>query len=321
MTPTTQAFPPSGPIPASHAPQMAKVNRTAAWCYRSAPLYVRVVGGDFLIFKQPGVLLAEMVASEDDLPVQIFIRVEDRIKSINEVQERLSHRLAERLGTGQSEQIKLLMVSIVQESFLEPRAENLQTLSPMVKSLVAEYGQRHAAVRELALLANRTYDTAVHAVNVSALTLAYCLKQGLPNQTATEYGLGALLHDVGKLMIDPRVLNAPRKLTPKEYQDMRRHPEEGVKLLKGHGFSEVVELAILEHHERLDGQGYPRGKRNISAVGRLIGIVDSYEALTSDERPYRRPLAYKPALELMHEETKGGKFDPAIFASFAYCLT
>jgi HD-GYP domain-containing protein (c-di-GMP phosphodiesterase class II) len=307
-------------IPAEQASSMLSVKKSLSWCYVSAPLYVQVVGGDFQQFKAPGQSLSQVAGSKGDLPRNLYIRQQDKIDSIQEVQAGVTRHLAQEIGKGENENVKRLLVDMVEESFLEPRARNFQGFTPTIKVLVREYGQRGTAIRELALLANKNYGTAVHAVNVAALTLAYCFKKGFSADATAEYGLAAMLHDIGKLAIDDAILNAPRPLSAEEFGIMKSHPQEGLRLIQKQGFSRLIEEAVLEHHERLNGQGYPKGKNKISLAGRLIGIIDSYEALTSDERPYRKPLGTLKALELMHRETREGKFDNAIFNSFAYCL-
>ncbi|MBI4800507.1 MAG: HD domain-containing protein [Desulfarculus sp.] len=319
-----RAMPAASPprtIPSGQAVSMLGIKKTLAWCYISAPLYVQVVGGEYHMFKPPGLSTGQMVKDGGYLPRQLYIRHQDKLDSIPEVQAQVTRHLAKRIAQDDHQQAKQLLVDMVEESFQEPRAQNFQGLAPTVKVLVQQYSQRGPAIRELALLANKNYGSAVHAVNVAALTLAYCFKHGFAGEISAEYGLAAMLHDIGKLAISDEILNAPRPLSPREFEMMKSHPEEGLRLIKGHGFSRLVEEAVLEHHERLNGQGYPKGKSKISLAGRVIGIIDSYEALTSDERPYRRPLSCLEAIELMHQETREGKFDLAVFKSFAYCLT
>jgi putative nucleotidyltransferase with HDIG domain len=308
-------------IAADQAPSMLGIKKSLSWCYVTAPLYVQVVGGEYQMFKPPGQPLSKAVGPQGNLPRNLYIRQQDKIDSIAEVQAGVTSHLSQEIETGDNQNVKLLLVDMVEESFLEPRVQNFQGMLPTVKVLVEQYGQRGPAIRELALLANKNYGTAVHAVNVAALVLAYCFKQGFSVEVTAEYGLAAMLHDIGKLAIDDAILNAPRPLSPHEFRVIRSHPEAGLRLIRGHGFGQLVEEAVVDHHERLDGEGYPKGKCKISLAGRLIGLIDSYEALTSDERPYRKPLSTLKALELMYRETKEGKFDTAVFKSFAYCLT
>jgi HD-GYP domain-containing protein (c-di-GMP phosphodiesterase class II) len=136
-------------------------------------------------------------------------------------------------------------------------------------------------------------------------------------------GLGALLHDVGKAEIPSEILQAPRKLSPEEFEIMKSHTGIGERLIRAiNRLGEDVALAALQHHEKLDGSGYPKGlqKRDISFNGQLIGIIDCYEALTNEERPYRRALEPLETLELLKRDVEAGKFDRRLFEKFCYSL-
>ena len=91
-------------------------------------------------------------------------------------------------------------------------------------------------------------------------------------------------------------------------------------MLRQAGFDQVVLQAALEHHEKLDGSGYPRGKRNLSLTGRLIGLLDAFEALTSDERVYRSALDPFACLSHLKNDVAQGKLDRKVFENFTACL-
>ncbi|MEL7564456.1 MAG: HD domain-containing phosphohydrolase [Dehalobacterium sp.] len=126
----------------------------------------------------------------------------------------------------------------------------------------------------------------------------------------------ALLHDIGKIAIDENTLNKPGKLLEQEWDEIRRHPEIGFRILNtSYDFSELAEC-ILAHHERWDGTGYPKGLKgeNIPKIARIIAIADSYDAMTS-ERPYRKAMSQEEAaLEI--KKNSGTQFDPEIARTF-----
>ena len=112
------------------------------------------------------------------------------------------------------------------------------------------------------------------------------------------------MHDVGKVGINQAIIMKPGKLTADEMEEMRRHPLLGYKLLQEtKQLTEESKTIVLQHHERIDGTGYPRRLRgeNIHIYGRICSIADVYEALTSD-RPYRQKLPPFVALKIMKEE-------------------
>ena len=102
---------------------------------------------------------------------------------------------------------------------------------------------------------------------------------------------------------------------------MKRHPKIGESIIKfKNGLDGEIAQGALEHHEKLDGSGYPRGINHISFAGQLLGIIDCYEALTNEERPYRRAKSPLDTLKLIKQDVEAGKFDRKIFEKFCYSL-
>lgn len=125
-----------------------------------------------------------------------------------------------------------------------------------------------------------------------------------------------LLHDIGKIAIEEGILNKPGKLTTKEWDEIKRHPDIGYRILSSS--YDMLELAecILAHHERWDGTGYPKKLKGeaIPRVARIIALADCYDAMTS-ERSYRNALSKKEALTEI-QNNSGIQFDPEIVSIF-----
>jgi len=154
-----------------------------------------------------------------------------------------------------------------------------------------------------------------------ALTLSYAFFTGLSLRDTKRLGLAALLHDVGKTGVPSEILSAPRKLTPEEFEIIKSHPVIGSQLIREiDRLGDDIALGALEHHEKLDGSGYPLGTTRISFGGQVIGIVDCYEALTNEERPYRRARDPMDTLKLLKGDVEAGKFSRRIFEKFCYSL-
>lgn len=127
---------------------------------------------------------------------------------------------------------------------------------------------------------------------------------------------GGALHDVGKIGIHDSILNKPGKLTDDEYNEIKLHPLIGTQIVKDISFLEPVIPYVLEHHERFDGKGYPKGVagENISIKGRLLAVADTFDAMTS-HRPYRKALKPADALkEILRNQ--GTQFDPEVVRAF-----
>ena len=155
-----------------------------------------------------------------------------------------------------------------------------------------------------------------HCERVADLACALAARTGMDEQSLFWFRIGALLHDVGKLVIPAEVLNKAGKLTDEEWALVRRHPSAGVEMLADVEFPWDVRPIVESHHERWDGKGYPHGLQGdaIPLVARILCIADVYDALTS-ERSYKKAMSHQDALDVMRLQA-GVEFDPRLFALF-----
>ena len=140
--------------------------------------------------------------------------------------------------------------------------------------------------------------TAGHQNGVSKLACAIAKKMGLTENRIEGIRIASLLHDIGKLNIPAEILSKPGGLTDIEYKLMQTHPQFGFEILRTINFPWPVALTILQHHERMDGSGYPQGLsgKDIVLEARILGIADVVEAMSS-HRPYRAALGMDKALD------------------------
>jgi putative nucleotidyltransferase with HDIG domain len=161
-------------------------------------------------------------------------------------------------------------------------------------------------------------STAGHSRRVALLAVQVGEALGLPAATLRHLAVGGLLHDVGKLSVTGEILRKPAKLAAEEYAEVKRHPEAGVRLLRElGGFPPAVLSLVGEHHERLDGAGYPTGLTGAQfAIGpRILAVCDVYDALVSD-RVYSDAWSIDRALALLREQA-GTAFDARCVESLA----
>jgi diguanylate cyclase (GGDEF)-like protein/putative nucleotidyltransferase with HDIG domain len=155
-----------------------------------------------------------------------------------------------------------------------------------------------------------------HCERVADLGGALAAKAGLDENALFWFRIGALLHDVGKLIVPADVLNKPGKLTEVEWALVRQHPMAGVTMLADIEFPWDISPIVRSHHERWDGLGYPHGLagEDIPLPARILCIADVYDALTT-ERSYKRAFSHLEAMEIMRREV-GKQFDPQLFMRF-----
>lgn len=158
----------------------------------------------------------------------------------------------------------------------------------------------------------REAHTPGHQNNVAHLARTIGQVMGLDADTVDGIRIGATLHDFGIIRIPGEILEKPGKLTPQEFETMKQHPVHGYQLLKAIEFPWPVGKMILQHHERLDGSGYPGGLSgdDIILEARIIAVADIMDSMTTD-RPWRKALPVLDALEELRKG-RGVKYDAAV---------
>jgi len=162
----------------------------------------------------------------------------------------------------------------------------------------------------------REHNTRLHSQRVRDFTLLLADKYGVTEEERKVIGFGALLHDVGKIAVSDNILLKPSELSDDEWQEMRRHPAEGYRLLQRIDFLRDSAEIVHAHHEHYDGTGYPKGIKGeeIPLGARIFMVADVFDAVTS-ERPYHSPMSYNEAVALIRGKS-GAHFDPAVVELF-----
>jgi len=160
-----------------------------------------------------------------------------------------------------------------------------------------------------------------HSLNVSILMSVFSKHLGFEKRLIQELALGAFLHDIGKVLLPNEILNKRSTLNAKEESITRSHVALGLKILESSpSISHIAMQMVREHHERLDGSGYPKQLKgdDISQYGRMIAIIDSYDAMTS-ERPYRKSVHPINAFKTLISESPDG-YDEELVEKFIQCM-
>jgi response regulator RpfG family c-di-GMP phosphodiesterase len=183
-----------------------------------------------------------------------------------------------------------------------------------IKNELRKKALEKASIDTLILLTNvieaRDKYTQGHSIRVSQYASEIAHRLGFSDDSISEVRYGAQLHDIGKIEIPDAVLLKKGSLTIIEYDIMKKHPITSKKIVDHIAFFDPIKGLFLHHHERFDGGGYPDGikGRKIEIGARIIAVADAYDAMTSD-RPYRKAMSKKVALNILHRE-KGKQFDP-----------
>lgn len=186
-----------------------------------------------------------------------------------------------------------------------PNSSAYDMLAKYTRALAVALGHRHLYTR-------------LHSERVHDLSVELGISCGLSTDTLKLVGVAARFHDVGKLGIPDSILSKEGRLDELERQSIRRHPVFGEEILAAMGLpgSEDVAQIIRHHHEYFNGAGYPDGLsgEDIPIASRIIGIVDSYDAM-GEQRPYHRPRPHCEIVQILEEES-ATKHDPELLKTF-----
>jgi len=196
-----------------------------------------------------------------------------------------------------------------------------QAAAPLVENFVESVFRNETAAVTLFKLRGFDEYTYTHSINVSLLAVILGKHLELDKDTLIQLGLAGMYHDVGKARIPENILNKPGKLSRSEFQIMKSHTLEGYKIMAAQpDMDPEILRAVVEHHERHDGSGYPRGLTGgqVGRFSRIISVVDVYDALTS-KRVYKSAMAPAKALGMMYQ-WREKDFPHQAIESFIRCI-
>lgn len=207
--------------------------------------------------------------------------------------------------------IKVLFESARVENKIDAKKAQAE-FEPLIENLVLE----RDVVSLLLLLNNSDSYTYQHSVQVGMLSYYIANWIGLSNEQSMKVGNAGFLHDIGKCKIDPHILNKPERLTTEEYEEVKRHTIYGYEIIRNSTGDLDTALGALDHHERMNGSGYPHGKTGdeISLFGKIIAIADIYSAMISS-RVYQKERDLLFVLKELYR-LSFTELDPVITHSF-----
>jgi HD-GYP domain-containing protein (c-di-GMP phosphodiesterase class II) len=217
-------------------------------------------------------------------------------------------------------QSKRAVISMFEEARMG-KAVDTGGAQQLVEEITDSVSRNPSALISLARLKTADDYTYMHSVAVCAMMVALSKQLGLDERQTRLAGVAGLMHDLGKAAMPMDVLNKPGKLTDAEFSIIKRHPEEGHRLLQtGTDVDPIVLDVCLHHHEKTDGSGYPKGLKGdeISLFAKMGAVCDVYDAITSN-RPYK--AGWDPAESLRRmAEWSNGHFDVRVFQAFVKSL-
>lgn len=214
-------------------------------------------------------------------------------------------------------EVKRAAVSIVQDVFVRSESGDMDPEEERIKAIVEAIINNILENKDVMtnLLELKTYDdyTFFHSANVAVLAGIIGAKCNISEMEMEAVVTAGFLHDIGKVFIRPEIINAPRKLTDNERTQIMDHPRLGYDFLVNHfHFDDIITQAVYEHHEWVNGEGYPRrvNKDDIMFISKILRAADVYDAMTSN-RPYHAPFLPSEVMEYIMGRT-GLEFDAKV---------
>lgn len=211
--------------------------------------------------------------------------------------------------------------NVIEQAMLDVRMGrdiNMDAVNQVVTEMADSVLRNPDALTSLSRLKHFDEYTFFHSVNTSLLALSLGRSLGIDESLLHQLGVGTLLHDIGKTKIPLEILNKPGKYEPHEFEIMKQHAMRGAEILSGTtGLTDTYLQPALEHHERVDGTGYPyqRRKNELSQFGMMAAVVDIYDAITSD-RCYHKAKPAHEALQFLYMISQKGHLEHTLVQRF-----
>ncbi|MBX9658763.1 MAG: HD-GYP domain-containing protein [Nitrospiraceae bacterium] len=211
--------------------------------------------------------------------------------------------------------------NVIEEAMLDVRMGrdiNMDAVNQVVSEMADSVLRNPDALTSLSRLKHFDEYTFFHSVNTSLLALSLGRNLGIDESLLHQLGVGTLLHDIGKTKVPLEILNKPGKYEAHEFEIMKQHVMRGAEVLSGTtGLTDNYLKPALEHHERVDGTGYPyqRQKCDLSQFGMMAAVVDIYDAITSD-RCYHKAKPAHEALQFLYLISQKGHLEHTLVQRF-----
>lgn len=284
---------------------------------------------------KPGMKLARAIFRDQDSKVLLRPNVVLKQSYIQKIKD-LKYQYIYIMEPGDEEQDIVNLEPIREETLFQARGlikkyfnlikQNKSIEITNIKSVIGEIVDQ--IIRNPNIVYNmvdiRSHDdyTYAHSVNVCVISVMVGVALNLNRKQLETLGIGAIMHDIGKILIDNKILNKPTKLEPQESELVRKHARDGYEMLrKKANINFLASHIVFQHHEREDGSGYPRGLpgKRIHSFSKIVAVADAYDAMTSN-RVYQKELSSLQAIEEIKKEANH-KYNSGVVDAFLQVVT
>ena len=274
-------------------------------------LYIKSKNKNYTLYSSPKVILDQKLTYRlDKLSTgRVWVKNED-LDTVNAYFQNHLSRILQSPWIKQDDKAQILYStssSVMRSVFEDPTSpELISNVEPMVNNLETFLFQGSGAFTSLIKMVSHDYYTYTHCLNACFYSMSIGKKLGLSKSDRSALGLGSILHDIGKVKVSPSIINKKGKLNDNEWVTIKQHPGWGVEVVKDRNLSESTLAIIEQHHEKIDGSGYPKGlkEKEIHPLAQIVTVVDIFDALTTN-RSYSTAKTYFEGLRFMSEKLRG----------------
>ena len=241
------------------------------------------------------VYIQEITDDDNDKPSPAAQNNINRLRTDDRAKVYLSDSVRERVATG---------IQYVYNNTNDPAL--VRTTANIADTLMSAIQENDAMAIDISTLKTSDEYTFKHSVDVATISMIVAKKMGMSDHAVHEIGIAGLLHDLGKTKIPLEILNKPARLDDDEFAVMRQHPVFSYRMIQNNpDLSDEIKLAVLQHHEKINGMGYPMAASgaNITPYAKVLSVADIYDALVT-ERPYKSAFSQREAVEMIMSMTQ-----------------
>ena len=273
---------------------LVKIAKILKKCFRKSDIVSRWGGDEFIIL---------LPLTDYSMAEEIVGRIEETCSEHHTEDMPLSISLGISTKVKEEDSIEEILKAAEDRMYINKITDEKRIHRSMISSLEKSLDEKN-------------YETETHVKRMEGLALALGQNLKLSETELNELIMLSALHDIGKIAVADSIILKPGKLSPQEWEMVKKHPEVGYRIAKSSVNLAAIADAILTHHENWDGSGYPEGIKGsqIPLISRIISIVDAYDAITND-RPYRKALTRESAVAELRR-CSGIKYDPKLVEVF-----